>query len=413
MAEAPTCGTANCQLCHTGAIFSGGSFIQDNAALDYSLVRVTGNPAATYGYLQIDDRDAVNGERIYIPQHPGGRAKELAIFSSASSDAADGFCHVNSVTSPACSGGGYFDVGYFCDTEGGSSGSPVLSASNHQVIALHHCANCPNRGVPIDLVYAEIGSFLTPQCTGDADCDDGLFCNGAETCSSGSCVPGADPCPGEDCDEPSRSCIPPVCDGDGTCESGEDCNSCGSDCVSGTTAGGSCGNDVCEIAAGEDCASCPADCNSKQNGNPANRFCCGADAGCGDARCTADGNFCSTSGGGVSYCCGDGSCEGDEDSGNCALDCGLPPLCGDGVCDTGSEDSCSCPADCGAAPGSETSCSNGIDDDCDNDVDCADPDCSTDPACDTTCAAVGDSCAADDDCCSNKCRGPAGRKTCK
>jgi len=43
---------------------------------------------------------------------------------------------------------------------------------------------------------AAIGGL--PGCTGDLDCDDGLFCNGAETCDLGSstCLAGTDPCSG-------------------------------------------------------------------------------------------------------------------------------------------------------------------------------------------------------------------------
>ena len=63
-----------------------------------------------------------------------------------------------------------------CDTEGGSSGSPVLAKSSNKVIALHHCANCHNRGVPINLMYAEIAGFLGPGCTVDSHCDDGDGC---------------------------------------------------------------------------------------------------------------------------------------------------------------------------------------------------------------------------------------------
>ena len=160
MAEAPTCGSNNCQLCYPGAVFSGATFIQDSANLDYCLVQInSGNPAATYGYLEIDDRDAVVDEEIYILQHPGGRAKEFAIYSTHASDPG-GICQVYSITQPPCSGSGYSDVGYYADTEGGSSGSPVLARSTHKVIALHHCANCPNRGVPIDLVWAEVGQYL-------------------------------------------------------------------------------------------------------------------------------------------------------------------------------------------------------------------------------------------------------------
>ena len=40
------------------------------------------------------------------------------------------------------------------------------------MIALHHCANCENRGVPINLICDEICALLGPECTVDSDCDD-------------------------------------------------------------------------------------------------------------------------------------------------------------------------------------------------------------------------------------------------
>ena len=52
------------------------------------------------------------------------------------------------------------DVSYYCDTEGGSSGSPVLSRKTDKVIALHHFGGCPNSGVRIDLIYNKIKSLL-------------------------------------------------------------------------------------------------------------------------------------------------------------------------------------------------------------------------------------------------------------
>lgn len=75
------------------------------------------------------------------------------------------------------------------------------------------------------------------------------------------------------------------------------------------------------------------------------------------------------------------------------------PSCGGGGC-TVTEDP-------------EVTCDDGQDNDCDTFVDCDDSDCSADPACDTSCAPVGASCTVDDDCCSLKCRGPSGGKTCK
>lgn len=60
-------------------------------------------------------------------------------------------------------------------------------------------------------------------------------------------------------------------------------------------------------------------------------------------------------------------------------------------------------------------CDDGIDNDGDGDVDCADADCAGDPACSGQCqlGQPGDPCTDDSECCSNKCKGPSGRKTCR
>ncbi|MEE4271574.1 MAG: trypsin-like peptidase domain-containing protein, partial [Thermoanaerobaculales bacterium] len=411
MAEADRCSDSNCQLCYPGDLYSGATFIKDNASLDYALVQITsGNPAGTYGFLELDNRTAVVGEEIYIPQHPGGRAKELGIFST---DALDGgLCHVNSITEAPCSGSGFFDVGYMCDTEGGSSGSPVLARSSNKVIALHHCALCENRGVPINLIYPEIAEYL-------GSCGDGT-CNGAEdkcSCpddcgapptSETSCSDGVDnDCDGDiDCDD--ADCTGTVdcpCDYDGTCELGEDCNNCPSDCISGS-GGAVCGNGICESGDGEDCSSCPSDCNGITTGRPSGRFCCGSSSlGCSDSRCTTGGYSCTSVPAGSSFCCGDGFCEGDEDAFNCSIDCTGGSYCGDGTCDPG-EDVCSCSDDCGLPPASEvpnTTCADGVDNDCDGVFDCNDADCGTDPTCNVTCGAAGDACTTGADCCSGSC----------
>ena len=53
---------------------------------------------------------------------------------------------------------------YSCDTEGGSSGSPILSHTNNKAVALHHYSSgCNgNLGAPIYCFYSEIEGFLTP-----------------------------------------------------------------------------------------------------------------------------------------------------------------------------------------------------------------------------------------------------------
>jgi glucose/arabinose dehydrogenase len=56
----------------------------------------------------------------------------------------------------------------------------------------------------------------------------------------------------------------------------------------------------------------------------------------------------------------------------------------------------------------EISCSDGQDNDCDGLTDTSDPDCGG-----GSCEPKGDFCTVDSQCCSNKCRGPSGNKSCK
>jgi lysophospholipase L1-like esterase len=80
--------------------------------------------------------------------------------------------------------------------------------------------------------------------------------------------------------------------------------------------------------------------------------------------------------------------------------------CDDGTCDPG-EDQCNCPEDCGTPPSTETSCDDGIDNDCGGGTDCDDSDCDGDPAC-PDCQPKNGACTDNADCCSGNCR-PSGR----
>ena len=111
-----------------------------------------------YRFLELDNRRANIDEQIYIPQHPNGRPKEISIFDS---DQLGGDYKVGGY-SIACSPN---DMQYTCDTEGGSSGSPVISKDTQKVVALHHCGGLfciGNFGAPIYEFYDEIEEFITP-----------------------------------------------------------------------------------------------------------------------------------------------------------------------------------------------------------------------------------------------------------
>lgn len=278
----------------------------------------------------------------------------------------------------------------------------------------------------------QIGAFSFASCggtCGNGVAEGGEACDGADlngqSCASQGCSGGTLACDGSCAFDLSGCTGCPVCDNDGTCESGEDCNSCPGDCPSGSTNGAVCGNGVCEAGNGENCLTCSADCNGKQNGNPNGRYCCGdgsAGAGavtCADARCGGPSECTNDPVSGGSYCCGDLTCDDGEDCGNCPLDCAAGPE----NCTNGSDDDCDgfvdcadsdCASDpaCQCQPTSEV-CNNGTDDDCDGDIDCADADCTGNPSCGCQLGQLGDPCSSNGDCCSNKCKGPPGGKTCK
>ena len=168
-AEGASCAT-NCASslgCPGTVEATSATFVQTDGPLDFTLVQLPTNVTGTYGFMQLRGSGAVLGERIYIPQHPSGWGKRLGVESSHPQNPS-GFCEVDNLSEPGCSGSTP-DVGYYCDTRGGSSGSPVLATSDNCVVALHHCrgnAACTstggddNRGVPIGAIISDLGGNL-------------------------------------------------------------------------------------------------------------------------------------------------------------------------------------------------------------------------------------------------------------
>ncbi|CCH35473.1 serine protease [Actinosynnema sp. NPDC047251] len=132
------------------------SVLKTSTALDYTLFSVTNfADISSFGYLELDARVPAVGEEMYVIGHPAGKLKKLSLRDDQN---AGGYCKVSAVRVNGDSA--QSDIAYRCDTEGGSSGSPVLSRQTHKVVGLHHWGGCPNQGVRIDLIAAQINPVL-------------------------------------------------------------------------------------------------------------------------------------------------------------------------------------------------------------------------------------------------------------
>ncbi|GMF18365.1 unnamed protein product [Phytophthora lilii] len=139
-AQGSTCST-NCNkgmACGGKVRARSATLIYADATLDYALVKLPINLSGEYGFLTLREKGAVLSERIYIPQHPAGWGKRIAMKTD------NGWGKVTSLNTNGCA---KEQVAYMLDTQGGSSGSPVIAWSDNAVVALHHCGGCPNTAI--------------------------------------------------------------------------------------------------------------------------------------------------------------------------------------------------------------------------------------------------------------------------
>ncbi|HWJ41115.1 MAG TPA: trypsin-like peptidase domain-containing protein [Candidatus Limnocylindrales bacterium] len=95
------------------------SFLRTSVADDWTAVRVEGNPAETWGTIEMRETAIKAGDHVNIIQHPGGGPKQISLFANVVAFVGDG------------------RVQYLTDTLPGSSGSPVFDA-RWSIVALHH-----------------------------------------------------------------------------------------------------------------------------------------------------------------------------------------------------------------------------------------------------------------------------------
>ena len=86
---------------------------------DWSIVTLKGNPAEKYGFIPLTGAKTKKDEFVNIIQHPGGEAKQIAMYHNVVTYADNNI------------------IQYLTDTMPGSSGSPVFN-SKWEVVALHH-----------------------------------------------------------------------------------------------------------------------------------------------------------------------------------------------------------------------------------------------------------------------------------
>ena len=136
-----------------GTKVRGGQRLVGDAGRDFQLFMLnaaefSSGKVARYGYLGLDVTPLAVGTPVYIPQHGGGRPKQIA-----RTDDLRRSCSLTSVAGNMRR--------YTCDTEGGSSGSPVIDRQSHRARVLHNSAIAgSNQGNAIEVIWPTIRPYF-------------------------------------------------------------------------------------------------------------------------------------------------------------------------------------------------------------------------------------------------------------
>ena len=155
-----TCGGTTTAATTT---YAGGTFLRTHSGLDYTILTLQGNPEATWGEYVATTKTPAVGMAINFPQHPGGGLKRIAYWKDSARTLRCNVSTANATYGGATSGS---QMGYSCDSEGGSSGSPIMDAGTGRIIGLHHfggvsSSSCLNSATQMKNVCANAGSLLS------------------------------------------------------------------------------------------------------------------------------------------------------------------------------------------------------------------------------------------------------------
>lgn len=140
-----------CDACAGGSLkvtdsYDVTEFIHSNAALDYAIFRVEGDPASVWGVASVDDTPLAVGQTIYEIHHGSGLPKGYD----------EG--QITSIDVPGtCIPGTQIEIGVSAIATGGASGSPIFDANSHCVIGICHCGPpCAGGfGIPMSAILAD------------------------------------------------------------------------------------------------------------------------------------------------------------------------------------------------------------------------------------------------------------------
>lgn len=135
---------------------TGLLLLASDPTLDYALFTVNDfDSISGFGHLGLDVGERAVGEKMFIPQHGGGLPKQIAINSDMNFS---GDCEIDDISHWGFAEDS--DLGYYCDTRNGSSGSPVILRDNQRVVAIHHLGGCFNSGSKMSLIWPQISDFF-------------------------------------------------------------------------------------------------------------------------------------------------------------------------------------------------------------------------------------------------------------